>query len=314
MVRTAILVYRIGHMQNPTRLLLPLFVFLVSSFIFVSPASAAMTVSAISPANATVGVPVTFSANVVSPAGINYCKLNVDLDDVGEMTVSGNTASRSYTFNAGGSRVAFVYCKDNSGGIVSGPNTAIWVQGTIVNSSPMAPSQSPSTPSQQSTQQQATSTAAQESPDAHKLMKLACPVGAGSDDPCKAVYYVSGDGKRHAYPNSKVFFTWYSNFDSVETVTPEKLASFTLGKNVTYRPGIRMVKFQTGDKVYAVGQDGLLRWVPTEAIAKTLYGNDWNTKIDDIPDTFFVDYRYGADISPSVDYSPTLEASKAVVF
>ncbi|MFA5186251.1 MAG: hypothetical protein WC551_07220 [Patescibacteria group bacterium] len=299
-------------MQNPTRLLLPLFVFLVSSFILVRPASAAMTVSAITPANATVGVPVTFTASVVSPAGINYCKLNVDLDDVGEMTVSGNTASRSFTFNAGGSRVAFVYCKDNSGGIVSGPNTAIWVEGTIVNSSPMSPSQPPA--QQPAAQQQSTSTASQESPDAHKLMKLACPTGASSDDPCKAVYYVSADGKRHAYPNSKVFFTWYGNFDSVETVTPEKLASFPLGKNVTYRPGQRMVKFQTGDKVYAVGQEGLLRWVPTESIAKTLYGNDWNTKIDDIADAFFVDYRYGADISPSIDYSPTLEASKATTF
>lgn len=286
--------------------------FFVSSLFLVHSASAAMTVSAVSPANATVGVPVTFTASVVSPAGINYCKLNVDLEDVGEMSVSGNTASKSYTFSAGGSRIAFVYCKDNSGGIVSGPNVAIWVQGAIINSSPLSPSQPSS--SQTQTQSPSTSTASQLPPDARKLMKLACPEGAAADDPCKAVYYIGADGKRHAYQNSKVFFTWYENFDAVETVTPEKLASFPLGKNVTYRPGVRMVKFQTVDKVYAVAQDGVLRWVSTESMAKTLYGDDWNTKIDDIPDAFFVDYRYGSDITPAVDYSPALESSQAATF
>lgn len=276
-----------------------------------------MTVSSVSPLTASVGVPVTFTASVVSPVGITYCKLNVDLEDVGEMSVSGQTASKSFTFAAGGSRIAFVYCKDSSGGIVSGPNASIWVQGAIINSSPLSPSQpsSPASDQPSSSQTQSpTSTVAQESADARKLMKLACPEGAAADDPCKAVYYVGADGKRHAYSNSKVFFTWYASFDSVETVTPEKLASFPLGKNVTYRPGVRMVKFQTGDKVYGVGQDGLLRWIPSENIAKSLYGNDWNTKVDDIPDAFFVDYRYGADIAPSVDFSPTLESSQAATF
>lgn len=32
---------------------------------------------------------------------------------------------RSYMFNSGGSRLAFVYCKDVNGGATSGPNTGL---------------------------------------------------------------------------------------------------------------------------------------------------------------------------------------------
>lgn len=281
------------------------FVFVVS----VGSASAAgPNISSVSPANATAGTPVTFAATVTSGAGIKSCNLYVDLDDKGAMDISGNTASKSYTFDAGGSRIAFVFCKDNAGGMASGPNTAIWVQGATTYTPPLTPSQpSSETPA-------ATSTQAQTSSDARKLMKLACADGAAADDPCKAVYYIGADGKRHAYPNSKVFFTWYANFDSVETVTSDKMSTFPLGKNVTYRPGLRMVKFQTLEKVYAVGRNGVLRWITSEDAAKALYGVDWNTKIDDLPDTVYMDYSFGADISLPSDFSPTAESADAVTF
>ena len=79
-------------------------------------------------------------------------------------------------------------------------------------------------------------------------------------------YYIGIDGKRHAYPNSKVFFTWYGNFDAVETITPAQLAAYPLGKNVRYRPGVRMVKFTTLNKVYVVARDGSLHWITSEAV------------------------------------------------
>jgi hypothetical protein len=57
-----------------------------------------------------------------------------------------------------------------------------------------------------------------------------------------------------------------------------------------------MVKIQTDPKVYAIVRGGLLRWIPTEAKAKELYGANWNKQIDYIPDAFFVDYKIGAPI------------------
>lgn len=112
-----------------------------------------------------------------------------------------------------------------------------------------------------------------------------------------AVYYLADDGKRYAFPNAQTFFTWYENFDSVVTVDAGELASYMLGGNVTYRPGTRLVKIQTDPKVYAVEPGGILRWVQSEAIMTSLYGSDWNRRIDDVADTFFLNYTVGAPLS-----------------
>jgi hypothetical protein len=114
-----------------------------------------------------------------------------------------------------------------------------------------------------------------------------------------SVYYLA-DGKRYAFPNESVFFTWYGDFSSVMTVSDTELASYQLAGNVTYRPGSRLVKIQTDPKVYAVSRYGILRWVNSEYMAALLYGQNWNTNVDDIPDTFFTNYLVG----PSTDVSP----------
>lgn len=108
-----------------------------------------------------------------------------------------------------------------------------------------------------------------------------------------AVYYCGRDGKRHAFPNQRIHASWYADFNGVATVSDATLASISLGANVTYRPGVRMIKIQTDPKVYAVAKGGELRWVQTQESATALYGADWNTKIDDISDAFFTDYTIG---------------------
>lgn len=143
------------------------------------------------------------------------------------------------------------------------------------------------------------------------LIKIACPAGAKPDHPCKAVYFYGHDNRRHAFTNDKIYFTWYSDFGTVQTVSPAFLASIPLGQNVTYRPGIKMVKFQSLDKVYAVALGGTLRWVKTEALGSSLYGADWNKKIDDVSDASFSDYRFGSDIAIAVDYDKAGELAAA---
>ncbi len=117
-----------------------------------------------------------------------------------------------------------------------------------------------------------------------------------------AVYYISSDGKRHAFPNSKVYFTWYSNFDKVKVITSSQLASIPLGANVRYKPGSKMIKFTTDIRVFAIDLKGTLRFIKSEDVAKALYGADWNTKIDDMSDAFFGSYSFGADINSSADF------------
>ncbi len=122
-----------------------------------------------------------------------------------------------------------------------------------------------------------------------------------------SVYYLGQDQKRHAFPNEQVYKSWYTDFSEVRTISDQELATYSLGANVTYKPGTRLVKITTDPKVYAVARGGVLRWVESENIAQTLYGSQWARQVDDIPDSFFSNYRVGEPIRSTNDFVPTQE-------
>ncbi|MFH1822095.1 MAG: fibronectin type III domain-containing protein [Patescibacteria group bacterium] len=124
-----------------------------------------------------------------------------------------------------------------------------------------------------------------------------------------SIYYLGNDCKRYVFPNEKTYSTWYSDFSNIKNLTSTEIISLSLGGNITYRPGVKMVKITTDPKVYAVEKNGVLRWIKTETIARELYGDDWNKKIDDIPDAFFVNYTIGNPIESAGGYDK--EAAKA---
>lgn len=130
--------------------------------------------------------------------------------------------------------------------------------------------------------------------------------GSGS-----AVYYFGADAKRYVFPTQKTYAAWYADFNGVRQISDTELASYPLGGNATYRPGVRMVKVTTDSKVYAVARGGTLRWITSESVAAALYGASWATQIDDLPDTFFTNYHVGASISSTNDYSPSAEQQNA---
>jgi hypothetical protein len=111
-----------------------------------------------------------------------------------------------------------------------------------------------------------------------------------------SVYYCGADGKRYVFSNSGTYFSWYDDFKDVITITEEELAAVPLGGNVTYRPGVRMLKIQSDPKVYAVDTGGTLRWVSSAFIAEQLYGENWADNVEDIAETFFINYQIGEDI------------------
>ncbi|EKD33311.1 MAG: hypothetical protein ACD_76C00046G0002 [uncultured bacterium] len=131
---------------------------------------------------------------------------------------------------------------------------------------------------------------AKESQSASSLIK-----GEGS-----SVYYLSSDGKRYIFPNEKIYFSWFSDFSGVTKLTNSDLAKIPLGKNITYRPGTRLVKLASVPKVYAVETGGILRWIPSETVAYNLYGGDWAKKVDDMSDSFFSDYIFGKDLASGI--------------
>ncbi len=116
------------------------------------------------------------------------------------------------------------------------------------------------------------------------------------------IYYYASDGYRYVFPNNKTYESWFNDYSQVQTVADGDLSQIPLGGNVTYRPGIKMIKITTNPKVYAVAKGGVLRWVKTEETARELYGENWSKKIDDVPDSFFVNYEEGEPIESASDY------------
>ncbi len=126
-----------------------------------------------------------------------------------------------------------------------------------------------------------------------------------------AVYYYSQDGKRYVFPNEATYRTWFSDFSGVQVVTDNELAQIMIGGNATYRPGTRLIKITTDPKVYAVSGGGILRWVSTEAVARSLFGDQWASSVDDVPDPFFINYQIGSPITQTNEYTASTEQSQS---
>ncbi|HOZ36807.1 hypothetical protein GYA13_01640 [Candidatus Kuenenbacteria bacterium] len=122
------------------------------------------------------------------------------------------------------------------------------------------------------------------------------------------VYYVGANSKLYVFPNEKTYMTWYNDFSSVKIISSEDLAKFGWGGLVTYRPGARMVKFTISPDVYAVQRGGVLRKLSGEAMAKELYGENWNKQIDDINEAFMFSYTFGSPLVNMSDYNKAEES------
>ena len=112
-----------------------------------------------------------------------------------------------------------------------------------------------------------------------------------------SVYYCGADGKRYVFPNAKTYATWYSDFSEVKVISLEEMSKIMLGGNVTYRPGVKLVKIQTDPHVYAVDLNSTLRLMVSPPVAEKYYGKDWNKRVEDIPDAFFMNYKLGEVIN-----------------
>lgn len=119
------------------------------------------------------------------------------------------------------------------------------------------------------------------------------------------VYYVSTGHDRLPFLNEATYFTYYTSFDTVVTLSDADLASYRVGDPIAPKAG-SLVKIQSVPKVYLV--DGtieapVLRWITTETVARDIYGTQWATRVLDVPPTLWSVFSFGADID-SVDDVP----------
>jgi hypothetical protein len=123
----------------------------------------------------------------------------------------------------------------------------------------------------------------------------------------KAVYYHAVDGKRYVFPDQKTYQTWFSDFSAVKTISAEAMGAISIGGNVCYKPNSRLVKITTDPKVYWVGESCQLRHLASESLAISLFGANWASLVNDLPDPFFVNYAIGEALTQA--NLPTIPAN-----
>jgi len=113
-----------------------------------------------------------------------------------------------------------------------------------------------------------------------------------------AVYYYGADKKRYVFPTDKVFYSWFTqeDFKRVRVVSAQTVGNITIGGNITYRPGYRLIKIRTVPRVYAVGANKTLHWIENEGVARQLFGAQWSKKVHDVGDTLFGNYQVGSPV------------------
>ena len=125
-----------------------------------------------------------------------------------------------------------------------------------------------------------------------------------------SVYYVDENHERFVFWDTNTFFTWSDSWDDIVWVTDATLPTLTLGDVMLPQPGVTLVKIQSDPKVYAIDVDSdgnyLLRWIPTEEIAITLYGESWADYVIDLDSTVFSKFETGEDMSESDDVDTSI--------
>lgn len=143
-------------------------------------------------------------------------------------------------------------------------------------------------------------------------ISMALRLKESNEDSCKsnslvkmpsldAVYYCGVDGRRYAFPNANVYYSWYKNFLGIKTIPKEELGEIPFGGMVPYRPGSQLIKSTISPRVYAVAGGAVLRQVPSPYIAESIFGSGWDKQIHDLHDVFFSTYKIGNVIGEAVE-------------
>ncbi len=270
-------------------------------------------ISAIAPLVATWNVPQLFYAYVDDPSGVEACVLVVSSTYEADMTYNEDEDRWVGTWTFVDDRTANsirANCTDVLGNDAVGTARVMRVEG-VPSSTDSDSSSADSTTD--ASEIDATDLSSEDlTLSSPILIKTVCPGGEDVNHPCRAVYFLDNEGKRHAFPNEKVYFTWYEDWTNILLVDDDVMSSFTLGSNVVYHPATRMVKFLTSRTVYAVGRFAVLYPIASEAAASSLYGENWNQQIDDIADVFFGNYEISEQtIETAEDFD--LQAQQASV-
>jgi hypothetical protein len=118
-----------------------------------------------------------------------------------------------------------------------------------------------------------------------------------------AIYLVDSNNGRMYFPNSEIYYTWFDDFSSVQTIDPTCVDNYPTHGGVNYRPGSRLIKSVISPSVYVIEPGNQIRKIASEQVATSLYGSNWASVVRDVDDYFMDNYVKGSPISEAIPHN-----------
>lgn len=121
------------------------------------------------------------------------------------------------------------------------------------------------------------------------------------------LYWRGSNGNRFSFPTEDVFLSWFpaSQFrPAIFNLTDAQVVAIPLAGSVLYKAGTRLIKLSSDPKIFAVGNNGSIHWIPSEGTIEKIFGYYWRNILVTIPDVLFVNYSVGRVIESPQDFDP----------
>lgn len=108
-----------------------------------------------------------------------------------------------------------------------------------------------------------------------------------------AVYFVDGNNTRHLFSSESIYWTRHVGSWSdqdVRVLSQIEFDALATGANMVAKEG-NIIKFKNSDRMYSVGLDASLCQIADDAVAKQLFGADWQNNLIIVNDGFENDYK-----------------------
>lgn len=125
-----------------------------------------------------------------------------------------------------------------------------------------------------------------------------------ADNP--TIHYLGNDSRRYIFPYipdwtdwKKVFYSWGLSDGQVQTVSTSQLLRYSIGGNITVRPGTYLMQSMADSgsaNVYAVSYPNILHLIAPDQLP-IFYGASWASKVLKTPAAFFTNYKLGAPVA-----------------
>lgn len=113
--------------------------------------------------------------------------------------------------------------------------------------------------------------------------------------------YALISGQRRPFLDDATYFTWYTDYADVRTVSDATLTAYPIGAAMLPKPGSTLLQINSEPEVYISEGPNILHQIADEGTAQVLLGSAWQVFVFNLPPTIFMHYIIG---DPVPSYAP----------